>query len=192
MNKQELIDFEEDIKEEFLAGHIYAPIHLSRGNEDELIDIFKMIKPDDFVFSSHRSHYHALLKGIDKEWLRREILDGRSMHINSDKFVTSSMVGGCLPIAVGVAMALKRKKSKNFVWCFVGDMAAETGIFHECTKYAGKNDLPIWFVVEDNSYSTNTPTKEAWGLSTEPPKVLRYEYKRGFPHINCGKHVTFR
>ena len=213
MTKQELIEFEEDIKEEFLAGHIKAPVHLSRGNEDELIGIFKLIKKDDWVFSTHRNHLHALLKGIPKEWLRQEILDGRSMHINSKeyKFFTSSIVCGCVPIAVGVAMAIKRKGLRNYVWCFVGDMAGEAGAFQECTKYASRNELPISFVIEDNGLSTNTPTQEAWG--EQPPEwvinfagnilyttykgarqvfITKYQYERGFPHINAGSKVVFK
>ena len=208
MNKQELINFEEDIKNLFLNAKIKAPIHLSRGNEDALINIFKEIKPKDWVFSTHRNHYHALLHGIDKDWLRSQILVGRSMHINNQKhrFMTSSMVSGCLPIAIGVAMAIKRKRLKRHVWCLVGDMAAETGAFYECTKYAKNFNLPINFVIEDNQFSTNTPTNRVWGIKKNPlnrgeiivlehwgkGEILYYFYQRGFPHINVGKFVIFK
>ncbi|KKM94709.1 hypothetical protein LCGC14_1195590 [marine sediment metagenome] len=191
MTKQELIDFETEIHDAFLAGQIKAPVHLSKGNEDALIEIFKQIKEEDWVFSTHRSHYHALLKGVDREWLRKEILSGRSMHINFDKFMTSSIVSGCVPIAVGVAMAVKRKRCKNWVWCFVGDMASTIGTFYECTKYSAMNDLPITFIEEDNGMSTNTPTLLAWGMGLKSPHIKRYTYKREMPHINCGKFVTF-
>ena len=136
LTKQELIDFEEEISELFLQGKIRAPVHLSRGNEDALIEIFSWIDPSDWVFSTYRSHYHALLKGIPKDWLREEILACRSMHINNaeHKFFTSAIVGGCLPIALGVAMAIKRRGGCERVWVFVGDMAAETGMFSECVK----------------------------------------------------------
>ncbi len=103
MDKNELIEFEEDIKTHFLKGEIRAPIHLSAGNEDALIEIFRQIKETSWVFSSHRSHLHALLHGIPKEWVKSEILAGRSMHLNNReyKFMTSSIVGGRLPIAIG-------------------------------------------------------------------------------------------
>lgn len=194
MDKQSLISFEEEIKGLFLEAKIRAPVHLSRGNEEPLIEIFKQINKDDWVFSTHRSHYHALLKGIDPDWLRNEILAGRSIHLNNKEhnFFTSAIVGGCLPIAVGVAMALKRKRAKRRVWVFVGDMAAETGIFHECTKYAARHNLPISFVVEDNGLSTNTPTQLVWGKGKGAPDIISYKYKRVFPHINCGQWVTFR
>lgn len=194
MNKQELINFEEDIKNLFLNAKIKAPIHLSRGNEDALINIFKEIKPKDWVFSTHRNHYHALLHGIDKDWLRSQILAGRSMHINNQKhrFMTSSMVSGCLPIAIGVAMAIKRKRFKRHVWCLVGDMAAEAGVFHECTKYAARQNLPITFVVEDNGLSTNTPTQVVWGRHKGEANIIRYRYRRLCPHINVGRFVIFK
>ncbi len=195
MDKEELIDFEKDIEAHFLAGEIHAPVHFSAGNESQLIEIFKDIKPTDWVFSNHRSHYHALLHGIDKDWLKKEILAGRSMHINTKKFMTSSIVNGCTPIAVGMAMALKEKGSKDKVWCFVGDMAASVGVFYECSKYARMRQLPVTFIIEDNGLSTNTPTVSTWGgftISNEP-NIIYYKYERGCAHINVsGKWVTFR
>lgn len=193
MNKEQLIAFEEEIKQPFLNKKIRAPVHLSRGNEDALIKIFKKIKPEAWVFSTHRSHYHALLKGIDPEWLRQEILDGHSIHIYNKEhhFFSSAIVGGCLPIAVGVAMAIKRKGENRLVWVFCGDMAAETGIFHECMKYTRRNDLPITFVVEDNELSINTPTQVVWGQSKSKANVIRYRYRRDVPHVGIGAWVTF-
>lgn len=192
----ELIAFEDDIKQEYSQGKIRAPIHLSGGNEKTLIGIFEGIKDNDWVFSTHRCHYHALLKGIPKEEVKKQIMTGHSMHIASQKhrFMTSSIVGGCLPIAVGVAMAIKRLKSDEKVWCFVGDMAAETGVFEECIKYAQRNELPITFVVEDNGLSTNSPTQELWGLPPYPEIkcVIRYDYTRTHPHIGVGHWVEFR
>jgi homoserine dehydrogenase len=82
-------------------------------------------------------------------------------------------VGGTIPIAVGAAMALKQQGSKDKVWCFVGDMAFETGGFMENYKYAKNFDLPIQFVVEDNGVSTNTPTVETWKVKTEAPEQPR-------------------
>lgn len=193
MNEEDLIEFEEEIKELFLDKKIRSPVHLAVGSEKPLIEIFKKVKPDDWVFSTHRSHYHALLKGIDREWLKNEILENRSIHIinREHKFFTSAIMGGILPIAVGVAMALKRKGSKNKVWVFVGDMTAEMGVFHECTKYAARNDLPIVFVVEDNGLSVNTPTQEVWGESDAKPEIIRYRYERVYPHQGCGVWVIF-
>ena len=64
MNKLKLIKFEEDIAKLFNAGKIKAPVHLYHGNENKLIEIFKKIKKNDWVFCSWRSHYQCLLKGV--------------------------------------------------------------------------------------------------------------------------------
>jgi len=193
MNKQELIDFEEEIKQLFLDKKIFAPVHLSVGSEEPLIKIFKDVKKDDWVFSTHRSHYHALLKGIDKNWLKNEILQKRSIHIynKEHKFFASAIMGGILPIAVGAAMAIKRKKKKEKVWAFIGDMTVEMGITHECMKYASRHNLSIVFVIEDNGVSVNTPTQEVWGESNSEPNIIRYKYERVYPHQGCGSWVVF-
>lgn len=192
--KEDLIKFEEEIAQIFEAGKIRAPVHLSDGNEDVLIDIFKRIKPDDWIFATHRSHYHALLHGIDPEKVKAEIVAGNSiaMCFPEHHFYSSGIVGGNTPIALGVAMGLKRRGLPQHVWVFVGDMAALGGIFHEATQYAARNDLPISFVVEDNELSTYTPTEKAWGGSKGKPDIIKYSYKKEkYPHYGSGKWVTF-
>ena len=138
MNKQDLIEFEKRVQKAYEAGKIKAPVHLSGNNEDQLIEIFKKIDKSDWVFSNWRNHYHALLHGFDSEELFNLILEGRSMGINSlkDKFYSSSIVGGSISIALGVAQSIKLKKETNKVWCFVGDMTLETATFQECYKYS--------------------------------------------------------
>jgi len=193
---EKLIAFEEEIKDLFDDGKIRSPVHLSRGNEEQLIDIFKNVDESDWCFATHRSHYAALLKGIPSQWLKNEILENRSIHISNKeyKFFSSAIVGGICPIALGLALGLKRKNARNKVWCLVGDMAGTTGIFYECLKYASRNDLPITFVIEDNHYSVNTPTQESWGLGdleVDEDKIRYYEYQRKLPHMGGGKWVVF-
>ena len=191
----DLQTFEEDVKQYYENGKITAPIHLSKGNEEELLEIFQYVHPEDWVVSSWRNHYHALLHGIDRDDLLKDIIDGRSMSTNSvqPKFYSSSIVAGIIPIAVGVANALKRKGSSKRVWCFIGDMTFETGIFYESYKYVSNFDLPVQFVVEDNNLSTNTPTDETWGkIKREvPDNVIYYKYERGYPHHGAGSWVLF-
>ena len=194
MNKQDLIDFEKRVKKVYEAGEIKAPIHLSGNNEDQLIEIFKNIDKDDWVFSTWRNHYHALLHGFDPEELFNLIKEGSSMGINSveRKFYSSSIVGGILPIALGVAQSIKLKKQTNTVWCFIGDMTFETGVFHECYKFSRNFQLPIEFVVEDNNMSTNSPTDKTWGKKSKIPEdVYYYEYERKYPHHGTGTWVLF-
>ena len=205
IDKQYLIDFETEVKERYESGEIKAPVHLRGGNEEQLIKIFEDVNKDDWVFSSWRNHYHALLHGIPRDTLMDLIVRGRSMSIHSKepKFYSSSIVGGSISISLGAAKALKMKQddtlNKNYyrdnkrkVWCFIGDMSFETGIFYEVHKYAKNFNLPLQFVVEDNNMSTNTPTDETWGRKRDRPSdVIYYQYERGFPHHGTGNWVLF-
>lgn len=194
ISKKELKDFEIKVKSLYENKHIKSPIHLSGNNESQLIKIFSLISKEDYVFSTWRSHYHALLHGIPKEQILSMILSGKSMSISSKNFnfYSSSIVGGCVPIALGTALALKKKKSLKAVWCFVGDMSFETGIFHEAYKYSRNHSLKLNFIIEDNELSTNTPTKSVWKNKSSIPKdVIYYKYKRIYPHHGVGKWILF-
>ena len=194
VTKEELISFETEVKERYESGEILAPIHLSKDNEDELIEIFQYVNPNDWVYSAWRNHYHALLHGFDRQELMDDIVAGRSMATSSNvnKFYSSAIVGGIIPIALGTAMALKKNNSDNKVWCFIGDMTFETGVFHESYKYAKNFELPIQFVVEDNNLSVHTPTDAAWGIRQEvPDDVVYYRYENGYPHHGTGAWVNF-
>ena len=200
MNKEKLIKFEEEIATLFNEGKIFSPVHLYQGNEDKIIEIFKKIKSQDWVFCSWRSHYQCLLKGVPEEEIKSEILSGRSISLcfPEYKIYSSALVGGSLPIAVGTAMSVKIKKEKNvMVYCFMGEMTSETGIAHECIKYSRNLNLPIHFIVEDNAKSVCTDTRKAWmqkKLSYEGVKdkfVTFYSYNSKWPHAGAGKRIQF-
>ena len=193
MKKEDLIKFEENIKKDYESGLIRNPIHLSgTGNEQELINIFKKIKKNDWVFSTHRNHYHALLKSNNPKWVKKAIYKS-SMHVNSRKyrFFTSSIVGGCCSIALGVALDLKLKKSKSKVYCFIGDMAARMGIFRECYDYAEGFNLPVQYIIEDNGLGVQTPTQKVWGKRWKGDKTRIIRYRRKYPHHGAGMWVNF-
>lgn len=111
LTKKELIDFEKDIFDEYEKGNIKGVVHLSGDGEDELLEIFTKIKKEDWVFSSHRNHYHMLLKA-GKEFTKDNIMRGESMHQYSKehKVFTSGIVAGGVPIAMGVALGIKLKQ----------------------------------------------------------------------------------
>jgi pyruvate dehydrogenase E1 component alpha subunit len=192
VDKKELIEFETEIGRLYEQGKILAPIHLTKNNESKLRKIFKDYQEGDWVFSTHRSHYHWLLSGRDPEELKKQILEGHSMHIFADKFFSSAIVGGNVSIALGVAWALKMKKSNSKVYCFVGDAASECGIAHECMKYAKRHDLPIKYIIEDNGLCVRAKTNEIWGIERpKSSKIIKYKYNRHYPHAGTGKYVMF-
>jgi pyruvate dehydrogenase E1 component alpha subunit len=194
MTRDELIAFEADIAAEFNNGRIRFPIHLDGGNEDQLIEVFKNIKPTDWVFATWRSHYRALLHGIPPEKVKAAIMAGRSITLcfPEHRFFSSAIVGGNLPVALGVALSIKRRGGDEKVFAFLGDMSARTGIFHECLSYAVGHGLPITFVVEDNGKSVCTPTREVWGEQSKGAScVQRFSYALPFPHSGAGVRVVF-
>ena len=200
MNKRDLILFEEEIATLFNSGKIRAPVHLYKGNEEKIINVFRNIKKNDWVFCSWRSHYQCLLKGVPAKKVKEEILAGRSISLCFPKYniFSSALVGGALPISVGTAMSIKYKKEKDSkVYCFMGEMTAETGIAHECIKYSRNFKLPIHFIVEDNEKSVCTDTREAWNQkklsfeNTNDEYVTYYKYKTTYPHAGAGIRVQF-
>lgn len=198
MNKQKLIDFETDIATCFNNAQIKAPIHLYSNNEEQLIEIFKDIKPDDWVFCTWRSHYQCLLKGVPPEQVKKDILKGKSITLcyPSHNIYSSAIVTGNIPIANGVALDIKRKGDSNHVWCFVGDMTSETGAFFENWKYAVNHDLPITFIIEDNNKSVCTDTRKTWNtdklyFQEENRKIIYYKYESKYPHAGAGQRIQF-
>lgn len=204
LGRQDLIDFEHRVAVLWENGKINAPIHLSGGNEEQLLNIFEEIKPHDYVFSTHRNHYHALLHGVPAGELMDEICGadhspckGRARSMGfidcRAKFYSSAIVGGMCSVAVGVAWALKQQgnndplkidelASKRHVWCFVGDGVLDGGHFWECWQYAESLELPITFIVEDNNRATCSTCKDrgqVFGViaaQTSSNKKMRLRY----------------
>lgn len=195
ITKKELIEFENRIAEKWNNAEIPYYIHLSGGNEEQLIEIFKEIKPEDYKISTHRSHYHYLLSGGSPDKLEKMIIEGRSMHI-MDKtlnFISTAIISGGSAIATGIALGLKKKNSDSHVWCFVGDAAEDEGHFYEAVKYVDGHSLPCTFILEDNNRSVETPKIERYGTSEIPwPScVRRHNYAPSRPHAGTGKFVKF-
>ncbi len=200
--KEELIEFENDIAECFNSAQIKAPVHLYDGNEEEIINFFQehQVGPEDWVLGTWRSHYQCLLKGVPKDELKAAILKGRSISLcfKEYRILCSGIVTGTLPIATGIALDIKRKGGTNKVYCFMGDMTSETGIAHECIKYARNNQLPIHFIVEDNRKSVCTDTRATWnqekltyeGVQDEYVTYYRYSLDK-YPHAGAGMRVQF-
>lgn len=177
----ELTAFTAEVARRFDAGEIPGPVHLNSETQIKpLIDIFRDIKRTDWVLSNWRSMYHALLHGVPQERVMAEVCAGRSMqlHFPEYRFMTSSIMGGMLPIACGLAAAGER------VWCFVGDMGSSVGAFYDAVNYSDGYRLPVTFIREDNGLSTNSPTMHCWGIIPQinSQRIISYNYKRTTPH----------
>ena len=203
MRPDELIAFEEEIAESFNNAQIRAPIHLYSGNEKHIINIFKNVKKEDYVFCTWRSHYQCLLKGVPKDRLKKDILAGKSITLCYPEYniFSSAIVTGSISIANGRALAEKLKGSNSHVWCFVGEMSSETGAFHENVKYSTAHNLPITWVIEDNGKSVCTDTRETWNMKNlsyeefdllnSRGNVIYYKYDTKYPHAGAGKRIQF-
>jgi pyruvate dehydrogenase E1 component alpha subunit len=178
-NSKELIDllrrmwliraFEEKVSALYAAREIQGLLHLGIGQEAVAVGACSLLRSNDYVFGSHRSHGHAIAKGADINRLMAEIAGratgycagkGGSMHIVAldAGFVTATgVVGGTIPLALGAAFVAKERKKGQVAVVFFGDGAAQAGAFHESLNIASLWQLPVIFVCENNGYAEFTP-----------------------------------
>jgi pyruvate dehydrogenase E1 component alpha subunit len=125
---------------------------------------------------------------------------GRSISLCFPEYriFSSAIVGGVVPIAVGIAMGIRSDETDAKVYCFMGEMTAETGIVHESVKYCRNHSLPVTWVIEDNGRSVCTDTRQVWGLTRHwweleknAPDVISYQYHSKYPHAGAGTRVQF-
>ncbi len=148
---------------------IKCPIHLCIGQEAISAGVCIHLREQDYIFSTHRSHGHCIAKGMDLKPIAAELYGkttgcakgrGGSMHLVDVSHGipgTTAIVGGCIPLAVGAALASRMVKNGLVSVAFFGDGASEEGAFHESLNYASLKKLPVVFVCENNFYATNSP-----------------------------------
>ena len=161
-------EFEDGVKFLFLEGVMPGTIHQCQGQEATAVGVCAALDTRDFITSTFRGHGHALAKGLTLEELLFELFGavtgccrgkGGSMHVgNMSKGMVPgiAIVGGGVPLASGMALALKMQKSRAIVACFFGDGAIAEGAFHEGVNLAAIWDLPVIFVCENNLYGAST------------------------------------
>jgi pyruvate dehydrogenase E1 component alpha subunit len=160
--------FEDQVKFLFLEGTMPGTIHQCHGQEATAVGVCAALNNDDFITSTFRGHGHALAKGLTAREMLEELFGavtgcckgkGGSMHIgNMEKGMAPgiAIVGGGIPIAAGMALAFKMRKTFQVVACFFGDGAVAEGAFHEGLNMAAIWDLPALFVCENNLYGAST------------------------------------
>lgn len=160
--------FGEKIVDVYGAQDMKTPVHLSIGEEAIAAGVCLDLKPEDYLFTTHRSHAHLLSKGASMTAMVAELYGlaggcsggkGGSMHL-LDTAVScmgaSAIVGGSIPLGAGAALASRFRGDGRISVSFFGDGASEEGLFHESLNFASLKKLPVLFVCENNSYATNS------------------------------------
>ncbi len=160
---------EEKIADLYPEEEMRCPVHLCIGQEAVAVGMCANLSGDDYVLSGHRSHGHYLAKGGDLKAMLAELYGkvtgccqgkGGSMHltdISAGFLGATPIVGGTIPIAVGVAFGSVMRGEQRVAVVFFGDAASEEGVFHESINFAALKKLPVVFVCENNLYSVQSP-----------------------------------
>jgi pyruvate dehydrogenase E1 component alpha subunit len=185
--------FEEKCAELYGAGLIRGFLHLYIGEEAVAVGVMQSLTPDDAVVATYREHGHALARGIPPSAVMAEMFGkqegccrgrGGSMHIFDAVarfYGGNAIVGGGLPIAVGLALADRLLNRAQVTACFFGDGAVAEGEFHESMNLAALWKLPVVFVCENNLYAMGTHITRALSSTDLMAKARAY----GMPADSC-------
>jgi len=212
---------EETIAEVYPEQEMRCPVHLCSGQEAVAVGVCANLKKEDYVLSNHRSHGHYLAKGGDLRAMMAEIYGkatgcsggkGGSMHLvdlTVNYLGSTPIVGGIIPVATGVAFGALMKAEDKIAVVFMGDAAAEEGVFSESLNFAALKKIPIVYVCENNFYSVYSPLHvrqsgdreniaiaKAYGIHAEKgygndvEEVSRIA-KRAIEHTRSGRGPSF-
>lgn len=182
--------FEEKCAQLYGMGKIMGFCHLYNGQEAVSTGaILGATNSDDYVITAYRDHGQAISKGVDPRAIMAELLGkhtgttkgkGGSMHIFDapKNFLGGhAIVGGHLPIAAGVAFAIKYRNEKKLCLCFMGDGATNIGTFHEALNLASLWKLPVVFIIENNMYSMGTSVERSSATEELYTKAVAYSMR---------------
>jgi pyruvate dehydrogenase E1 component alpha subunit len=159
---------EETIAERYAEQEMRCPVHLSVGQEGTAVGVCDVLRSEDRVFSSHRSHAHYLAKGGNLNAMMAEIYGkrdgciggrGGSMHLmdpGAGMMASIPIVASSIPLATGTALSDKFDGNGKVTVSFLGDACLEEGVFHESANFARLRGLPVVYVCENNLYSVYT------------------------------------
>ena len=167
---------EEEIALRYCEQEMRCPTHLSIGQELVSAIYGEFISKNDYAVSTHRAHAHYLAKGGDLRAMIAEIYGkvtgcskgiGGSMHLVDETvgfMGSTAIVGGTIPVGVGLGLAIKIKQENKISTIFLGDGATEEGVFYESLNFTALKELPVLFICENNQYSVYS------NLSVRQPK----------------------
>ena len=198
--------FEEKAAQLYGMGKIGGFCHLYNGQEAVATGSLGAINPDDYVITAYRDHGLALAKGLDPNKCMAELLGkstgttkgkGGSMHFfdREKNFLGGhAIVGAHLPLAAGVAFAIKYRNEKKVCLCFMGDGATNIGEFHEALNLATLWKLPVIYIIENNKYSMGTAVSRSSAVEELHKKGLAYDMRTaiadGMDVLDVYKAVT--
>jgi len=181
--------FEENAEEMYALGKVHGTMHLSIGQEAIAAGASSAITRNDYLLNTHRGHGHFLAWGGDLNRMMSEFLGkengycrgrGGSMHIadvESNNLGANGIVGGNLPIAVGVGLSIKIRKTDQVALTLFGDGAANEGAFHESLNMASIWNLPVIYLCENNLYAMSTPFDQAFKVEEISQRAIAYGIK---------------
>jgi TPP-dependent pyruvate/acetoin dehydrogenase alpha subunit len=179
--------FEEKADELFRQGKLPGTIHTSIGQEAIAVGFGEALDENDLVIATHRAHGHCLMRGADCKLMMAELLGkanglckgkGGSMHIVDAKhgmLGAMGIVAEGLPIATGVGLAIKMRKTGQVCVCFFGDNASNGGPFHEALNVASLWKLPVVFACENNLYGLSVSVKKTSAVRDIAVRAKAYD-----------------
>jgi pyruvate dehydrogenase E1 component alpha subunit len=179
--------FEEKSAELYAEGKIGGFLHLYIGEEAIAVGACKAMRPTDHLFTAYRDHGWAIARGLDAGQVMAELLGkatgvsggkGGSMHLASAEHRYGgghAIVGGHLPLAAGVGLAIRYRDEHDAVLCVLGEGTTNIGYFHESVNLAAIWKLPVVFLVENNQYGMGTEVGRASAVSAIFQKGCAYD-----------------
>ena len=178
--------FEDRCAQLYTEQKIRGFLHLYNGEEAVAVGVIQALGPDDSVVATYREHGHALARGVPMNALMAEMYGrrtgssggrGGSMHVFDVArrfYGGNAIVGGGLPVAVGLALAEKLQKRDGVATCFFGEGAVAEGEFHETLNLAALWRLPVLFVCENNLYAMGTALARSESVTDIRAKAASY------------------
>jgi acetoin:2,6-dichlorophenolindophenol oxidoreductase subunit alpha len=179
--------FEEKALELYSLGRVHGTMHLSIGQEATAVGANFALTNNDYLLNTHRGHGHVLAWGSDVNRMMAEFLGretgycrgrGGSMHIadvEANNLGANGIVGGGLPVSVGVGLSIKFRRTHQVCLTVFGDGAANEGAFHETLNMASIWDLPVIYLCENNQYAMSMPVKRAFHIERISQRACAYD-----------------
>jgi TPP-dependent pyruvate/acetoin dehydrogenase alpha subunit len=178
--------FEEKAEDLYVRGLVHGTMHLSIGQEAGSVGSIATLRPKDLIIHHHRGHGHTIAKGASLTLMFAEFLGreagycrgrGGSMHIADipgGNLGATGVVGGGIPTAVGIALALQMHRSEQILLSYFGDGASNEGEFHESLNMASTWKLPVVFICDNNQYGMSMHKSRVMNIENISDRAVSY------------------